>query len=268
MNLFLIFLFFIPASFAQTFPSSSQPFPSEESQIVPTTSQGTESKVEQAVEEASEVSDDSVTATAPSTEVEEVVRPYLHSRDHRDASTGTIMVGYQLLTTWLPFKLTASYTHIFNRKWSTELEYTSGSLSDPIPGVDLGRIKEKRISLVARRYTGNSFHFIFGGYFNDFDAHLGSSILSQMGSVPESGFRVQGLGLATGIGNRWQWQNGITAGIDWLRVNIPLIETRVEDKVLKDISDDSDRGDVKEVISAFNDIPTFVLFGLNVGYTF
>src|SRR5690606_37663613 len=127
---------------------------------------------------------------------------------------------------------------------------------------------EKRYTLQARRYGGNSFNWSFGLVYNDFNARLGGDMLDRFGAEIKSSFEVQNLGLTSGIGNRWQWQNGITLGIDWLRLNVPVIETNVRDDVLDDIGNSGDRDDVKKVIGTLNRIPTFVLLGLHVGYTF
>lgn len=188
--------------------------------------------------------------------------------DSREEFFGTVMVGYQFFTSWLPSKKTISYTHIFNQKWSLEGEYAWASISYPIYGIDLGEISEKRYTLQARRYVGNSFHFTFGALMNDFKARLGSDILDTFGNEINSSFRVQNLGVTGGIANRWQWNNGLTLGMDWFRVIIPLAATKIENNVLDDISDDDDQTDVKKVIRIFNRIPTFVVFGLSFGYSF
>jgi hypothetical protein len=190
------------------------------------------------------------------------------SKSKRDDSLGTVMVGYQLLTTWIPSKKLISYTHIFNDKWSLEFEYARSSLSVPIIAIDLGEVSERRYSLLARRYVGNSFHYTFGPYFNQFDAEVGSSILNRIGTETTSSFETAGGGLALGIGNRWHWDNGFTLGLEWFRMNVPLFVTKVESRILNNVSDDDDEDDIQTVIRRFNRIPTFVLFGIKLGYTF
>jgi hypothetical protein len=185
------------------------------------------------------------------------------SKENRGDSFGTVMVGYQLITSWIPSKGTLSYTQNFNEKWSLEAEYSQASISDPVIGVDLGHIKEWRANLQARRFTGNSFNFSFGPVYSHFDAKLGTDF----GVSYNSKFSAENLGLSGGFGNRWQWKNGLTLGIDWMRLNIPIFETKIDDDVLDDISG-SDSDDIKDAISTFNRVPTFVLLGLNIGYTF
>lgn len=178
------------------------------------------------------------------------------------------MIGYQFLSTWLPSKKTISYTHIFNEKWSLEGEYSWSTISFPVVGIDLGEIKEQRYTLQARRYLSNSFHFTFGAVLSDFKARLGSDFLDDMGNEIRSDFEVENIGITAGMGNRWQWQNGVTVGIDWFRMNMPLFETELDDNVLKSIPGGEDQDEVKKVIRVLNRLPSFVLLGVNLGYTF
>jgi hypothetical protein len=185
----------------------------------------------------------------------------LTTQDLRMVSRGTVMVGLNLLSTWIPYKKTISYTHIFSPKWSLEFEYAFGSLGVPVSGINIGGITEKNSSLIFRRYVGNSFHFIFGAYEGNNTASLGRGY--SLGK-----FQVKNLGLTSGIANRWQWKNGLTFGIEWFRMNLPVINTLYDDGILKNVSNSKDRRDVKTVMDYFNRIPTFTLLGLNLGYTF
>jgi hypothetical protein len=185
---------------------------------------------------------------------------------HRQNSLGSVMLGYQVLTSWVPFKWTASYTQIFNRSWSAELEYSRGNFGVGLFGFDAARIREHRYSLLGRRYFGNSFNILFGAFKNDFHASLGSGLLNNNEWIDD--FRVQGMGLTIGIGNRWQWHNGFTMGVDWFRLNIPLIDKKVENDVLNNIEDNSDLRSVRDNINRVRNLPNFVLLGVNLGYTF
>ncbi len=195
------------------------------------------------------------------------VRPS-SSEDLREASLGTVMVGYQWITSWLPSKKTLSYTHIFSRNWTLEGEYSSQTIDTTFIGVDLGEISERRTTLHARRYFGNSFHLSFGAVFSTFKARLGGDFVDNLGNPIRSSFRAENLGLSGGLGSRWQWDNGLTLGVDWIRLNLPVLETQVNDNVLDTVDGRGKREDVKDVIRTFNRIPTFVLLGLNLGYTF
>jgi hypothetical protein len=241
-------------SFAQDFVP---PFPTESSEVVPVLEKPETSVQEKVIEKAK-----------PTVEVKTAEPLRTKTSDFRSDSTGTFLVGYQLFTTWVPSKMTLSYTHIFNEKWSLEGEYAWSSIDSSIYGIDLGEIREKRYTLQARRYVGNSFNWTFGFIYSDFNARLGSDILDGLGNEINSSFTVQNLGITGGFGNRWQWQNGFTLGVDWFRLNVPVVETAVKDNVLDDVPNAGDQDDVKKVIRTFNRVPTFVLLGLNFGYTF
>lgn len=238
--------------------SVSEPLPTEGSVVVPEWIKPETSSIEEVVEEAKPLPQ----------RAKKEEKTSLTSSEARENSTGTILVGYQPMTSWLPSKKTVSYTHIFNEKWSLEAEFSFASLNAPFIGVDLGRIRERRYTLQARRYAGNSFHLSFGAAYSTFTARLGSDILDSLGNEINSDFSADNIGMTGGIGNRWQWENGLTLGIDWIRLNVPVYESRVEDNVLGKVSSKGDREDIKDVIRTFNRLPTFVLFGINAGYTF
>ncbi len=184
------------------------------------------------------------------------------------SAPNTLLFGYEPITTWLPSKKLISYTYTVNKQWSIEAEYAWASIDFPIANVDLGQIKEKRYSLQMRRYMSESFHFIFGMTFNDFKARLGNDFLNNSFQEIEGGFQVKNIGITGGLGNRWQLVNGLTLGVDWLRLNMPVAQTDVDDQVLGKNLDEGDQQSIKKVIKAFNRIPTFVLFGISLGYTF
>ena len=186
----------------------------------------------------------------------------------REKSHGSAMLGLELFTSWVPFKLTAGYTYIFNKKWSLEAEFARGNFGAGLYGFNLASVSEYRYSLLARRYTGNSFHWIFGLYKDDFRARIGSDYLEDMSDTSIDDLKVEILGATLGFGNRWQWKSGLTMGMDWVRSNIPIFERKVDDGVLKNIDDGSDHDRVKKVINRVVSVPSFTLFGIYLGYTF
>ncbi len=196
--------------------------------------------------------------------IEEVTGKILRSEDLRDESFGTLAVGYQPFTTWIPSKWTASYTQIFSRYWTLEGEYSKGSLSVPVFSVDIGEIKEERVTLQTRYYPGNSFNWSFGLMYQKGEAKLGADIPA---TTSLDVFEMESFGATLGFGNRWQWQNGITFGIDWFRMNQPLFGRWENEAVLKTVSA-KDADELKKIMRAFNTLPTFVLLGFQLGYTF
>lgn len=263
MKLFLLLILLLTHTALAQVIETTPPYPTEGSVVVPDVIKPEDSVIEEVVKEAGPLSQER-TPVKPEAPAEKS----LSSQENRERSLGTVMVGYQLITSWVPSKKTLSYGHIFNQKWTVEGEFSFATINAPYIGVDLGRIKERRYTFQARRYVGNSFHLTFGAVYSTFSARLGSDILDSFGNEINSEFSAGNIGATGGIGNRWQWQNGFTLGIDWIRLNIPLYETQVEDKVLESVGGSSDREDIKDVIRTFNRIPTFVLFGINLGYSF
>lgn len=194
----------------------------------------------------------------------EVTGTTKNSKDLRDDSFGTVALGYHLFSTWIPSKWSASYTQNFSRYWALEGEYSKGSLSLPVYGVDIGGITEERVTLQARYFPGNSFNWSFGLIYQKGKAELGGDIPSVEG---EEYFRMESFGATLGMGNRWQWENGITFGVDWFRVNQPFFGQWEDESVLKAVNAE-DSSDLKKIMRAFNTLPTFVFLGIHLGYTF
>lgn len=190
------------------------------------------------------------------------------SGELRNSSRGTLLLGLQPLTTWVPFKKTISYSQILNSNWSLQLEYSWSSLATP-GFLKLGEISEKRYSLMAKRYLGNSFYLDFGAVYSDIKAQLGSRAMDLLINQNSTrSLEVANWGALVGLGNRWQWDNGVTFGVDWIRMNLPLFTSKNEDNILSNISSSNSRSQIKSYIDKFNHIPTFVILGVNLGYTF
>lgn len=201
-------------------------------------------------------------------EVKEIKQEVKNSAYYREKSSSTLMVGYEFLSTWLPFKFTGSYTYMFNKKWSLEAEMARGHFGAGALGFDVGSVTEYRYSLLGRRYVGNSFNMIFGLYKDDFRAKVGSDILDDMTDTSIDDLRVEVIGLALGIGNRWQWGSGFTFGIDWFRMNAPVFDRKLDNEVLNEIDDNSDLKAVRDGMDKISKFPTFVLLGIYLGYSF
>jgi hypothetical protein len=263
----LLFLFCLSA-WAEPFtpdpralPGETLPLPTEDLNVPGETPRPSESEFREVVEGAGEM---------PEAQKKKSPRwrPDLGrtSAENRSQTRHTVLGGYQLLTIWLPSKFALGYAYNVSEKWAAEFEYSWAGLSTRYIGVDLGSITERRYTLHGRRFLGNSFNFTLGAFYQDFTARASARILGQGTDI--ANFGAEGLGVTSGIGNRWQFGNGFTVGIDWIRLNIPLVTTRVDNEILKDINDQSDRSDVRKVIRTFNRVPTVVVLGLNLGYSF
>lgn len=260
MRLFFVTLLLCSAATAAPI-STTEPYPTQIlDNHLPGTLPPEDSKIEEVIENSTKLPAENSTESP-------IAKAEKKSKKVRKDSIGSVMVGYQLITSWIPSKKTISYTHIFNPKWSLELEYAWSGLGYPIFGIDFGSIKERRYSL-PRDTWERLFILPLDPITMILSAEVGSSILNRAGTETTSSFGAEGAGIAMGMGNRFHWKNGFTLGVDWFRLNVPLIVTDVESRILDDVSNGSDEDDIEKVIKSFNRIPTFVLLGINIGYSF
>jgi hypothetical protein len=188
------------------------------------------------------------------------------SATKRDFSNGSLMGGYQPINTWVGGKLTGSYTHIFNKDLSLELEYANSKKELKTAGVEVGDADENRYTLMFKYYFGNSFYVSLGSYINEINIDLSKRIREAAG-INNEDIKLSSLGVVAGIGNRWQFENGITFGIDWFRINQPTRTYEVKDSALKNLQEE-DKEDVKRAGKILKTMPAITYFGINLGYTF
>ena len=200
--------------------------------------------------------------------IKEIPAKSKFSHEYRSETRSTFLLGYQLISSWIPFKWTVSYNYNLNANWTLEGEFSRGHWGYGLIGLDLASVSENRYSLILRRYWGNSFHGIMGAFRNEFIGKLGNNYVEDLSNKSIDEFEISGNGLILGLGNRWQWGNGVTFGIDWFRINIPLLDNRVENDVIDNLSDNQKTKVIRNLIDKISDIPTFVLFGINLGYSF
>lgn len=200
--------------------------------------------------------------------IQEIPAKSKFTREHRSETQHTLLLGHQLVSSWIPFKWAGSYTFNFNSSWSLEGEFSRGYWGYGVIGLDLASVSEKRFSIMLRRYWGNSLHGVLGIFRNEFEAKLGDDYVEDLSNKSIDEFEIYGNGLVLGLGNRWQWGNGFTLALDWVRMNIPLIENRVESDVINNLSDNQKTKVIKNLINKVSDVPTFVLFGISLGYSF
>lgn len=197
----------------------------------------------------------------------EELPPYepVTSRDAREFST--LGVFY----TYTPFAFLVSGRHgfevdwIINEDWSLSGEYGKASYSTSFYSVDLASFSETVYGLHARYYAGNSFNLQFGLGRREHQLRLGEDLLPNGSETISASSNV----LHFALGNRWQWANGISLGVDWAVFDIPVGATSVDDKDLSDhVKDKDDRKAVKEIISAMRYLPTIGVARVGIGYVF
>lgn len=202
----------------------------------------------------------------PKKKCEDCPREWGHSERYRDDSFGSLMVGYQFVSTWVPGKYAGSYTQILNKDWSLELEYVTSERSVEIGDFELGKIKEERFTFFGKYYLTNSFHFSFGPYYYQYTIDTAGSLKNLANQDFDEKWDITGLGAAFAFGNRWQTKWGITYGFDWVRMNYPLYTAWLN----KDTGEveEASRKDANRSFELLRKIPSFAFFTVNLGYTF
>jgi hypothetical protein len=189
----------------------------------------------------------------------------------RTLSQYTGNIHFSPLSTWVPLKYGLSLGYIHNSNWTYEVEWTQKTISAGILGVDFGHVKDQRYGIQARWYPKdfNSFHLIFGLFKSEFSSEFGSSIVGNMVSTPNvKVWKLESYGPQLGFGNRWQFPYGVTLGIDWFVMYIPLFNKTSDDEALTYVNNSSDRSDVDKVTGRVQNIPQFDIFKMTLGYTF
>lgn len=190
------------------------------------------------------------------------------SRDNRGESILTI--------NWSPFVL-ASFPlpksgyqagWIVNEAITLDPEFLSGGIGFSISKLDIGKISDSLIIIPIRYFPGNSFNYKVGGTYRKLAVVLGDSILSKIINRPAHldllEYKSYSLNLA--FGNRWQLNNGITLGADWVDVNIPL-SVQKNETITTYITDESDKKNVKNGIEILTAVQ-FTSLKFQIGYTF
>ncbi len=211
----------------------------------------------------------------PAVETKEETKWYDSKRDDREnraAKNWGFTGNYSFVEMWVLTKwgLSANYTK--DPSWTYELEYANGSLGWGYFGIDIGRIKEERISALARSFgKRNSFNFIYGVFYNKLDFRLGDELLRATNAANRSDLdhaEVSLAGLTWGIGNRWHTRKGYIVGVDWLTINLPFSVIQQHAPFLKRSENENDRKDFKDSLDWIKRFPSIGVLKLQVGLTF
>jgi len=193
------------------------------------------------------------------------------SRDNRAASTLSLFYEPVNLGIVLPTKSGWAATWIFNEDWALEGEYLSGSYGIGISGIDLVDVSERLVLGKVRWTFGNSLNSSVGFGSRSYRFTLGSDTLAKItdynvAALPS--LRVENEFFSFGIGNRWQWNNGLTLGVDWLEVILTAGRGTIDDRVTGYLKDENDRKNAHEALNYLRYGPTFNALKIQLGYTF
>jgi hypothetical protein len=190
------------------------------------------------------------------------------SRENRSESTITIL--WNPMSFALPLPATGFQVgYLFNEEWSLEPEYQSGAYEVSFPIAEIGKIDEKIYLLPFRWYSGNSFNLKFGLSHRKLGVEIGDSLLASLNRemLHLNLVNISSYNLNFGVGNRWQFENGITLGADWFDINIPVI-TSMDEQVSKFLSNSNDKKTLEKAINLLRYFPPVTFLKFQIGYTF
>jgi hypothetical protein len=175
---------------------------------------------------------------------------------------------YAMYDTWLPFKLGLLLSYGEKKGRLYELGYQKSSYGFKISGIELGNISDTKVYLSTRSHTWNgSFNFQYGFYYNAFDMNLGRTYLDSVGGNYDV-IKIHTLGAMWSVGNRLDWSNGISFGIDWFRIFYPFKVIQSDSDYLDDTNNSENKEDIEEIIDTISNFPTFTFFNFEIGYRF
>jgi hypothetical protein len=174
---------------------------------------------------------------------------------------------------YVPFKFGLSGTYRFSPRLSGTIEGLMGSIGANFYIANLGSVNEKRLNFLIRHKPGTkTFQLIYGVGYNATTVDVGNSYTERLsgGALPGE-YRmlsVEAITGALGFGNKWEWDNGVSLGVDWAVVYIPLARTKVESRFLDIAANEGDRSDANDTLNFLKYVPTVALFNLGLGYSF
>lgn len=211
-------------------------------------------------------------ATAADEELPPPVTDSILSSDQRGFKKLSVYANYSYIDLFIPSKLGMTLAYAKSPASVYELDYMQGKIGYDYFGVNLGEIKEQRISLLWRSFAKrDTFNFQMGVHYNKVNVHLGDDLLSQV--VPGTDLdytlmTLETLGVSWGVGNRWQLRNGLTLGGDWFQLHVPLLTLREKTDFIQATSDGDDRDDAKYLVRLVKYFPRVVLLKLQIGFAF
>lgn len=190
---------------------------------------------------------------------------------YRNEHRITTALNYSFLDVWTLGKFGASASwQLTERAW--ELNYQRGSFGLGVFVADIGKITEQRLQFFTRSYgSRTSFNWFYGIFYDDVKVRLGNDILNKVsqGSYPNVDLMtMQTAGVTWGFSNRWQRRDGLSFGIDWFEINIPLTTIDQDVPILGSDAENGDKTRIRDALEFFENIPTAALARVYVGYSF
>lgn len=150
-------------------------------------------------------------------------KPSLTSADIRDEKTFAINATVTPLSFPFPFAWGVNGYYISSRRWMFGVDYQQATFPLGLFGIDIGEVKERHITLQAKRFYGNSFNTTFGYGVRTTTAKHAKDLLDLLTSnYSQTASELETRYLRFGLGNQWQWRKQYSFLIDWFTINIPV----------------------------------------------
>lgn len=152
-----------------------------------------------------------------------------------------------------------------------ELEYLSGSISDPLIMKDIGSVTDQRISFIRKKQVWfKSFYLAYGLSYFRLSVNLDEDIANAVDPDAPSGDVVdaQALGSHLSIGNMWNIGKHGYCGVDWIGWAQPWIRLREESSAVDYLVDEDDREKVHDALAVVYKVPRLWVLKIQAGYRF
>lgn len=175
--------------------------------------------------------------------------------------------SFAYLDSWLPGKIGMSISYGDDDRFY-ELAIQQASYSFDFLIDDLGGVTDRRIHFTIRSHPWeNSTNFQYGLFYNTLNISLGNSYTA-VATEEFDDIEINTLGVMWGVGNRWNWDSGLSMGFDWLKVFMPLMSLNKDTGFLDNATSGDSKDEVKRLVDVVGKIPTFTLAHFEIGYRF
>jgi hypothetical protein len=173
---------------------------------------------------------------------------------------------------WIPGKYGVQFAYMPTNQQSFEFEYLRGSFGSGFLGNDLGEVLEQRVTVQSRYFLTDTLNYHAGLHYNYFEVQLKDKYTSNVPVNPDDEdyglVELATVGITLGVGNRWQFDNGMEVGVDWVQLQMPLIRLQQNSPILDLSADAESRDQVSEALRRMRDNPRFALLKIQAGISF
>lgn len=171
----------------------------------------------------------------------------------------------------LPTKRGFALSWIANENLTVEAEYLSGSYGLGFLSVDLVSLSESLTTVRARYYPWNSFNLFAGIAQREYRFGVGPEIQDKVADYSSADLprlSIKNQVLSFGLGSRWQFDNGITVGVDWLEWVKGIGKGEIDEHITVLIKDPKYKASMQNVLNYMRYGSTFNALKIQLGYTF